>query len=159
MTDQNLKNLTLGQLLDQAVSTHPDREAVVYVDRDYRLTYLEFNEVVDRLARGLMALGVQKGEKVAVWATNVPHWVALQFATARVGAVLLTVNTNYRSHELAYLLRQSEAENIFLIDGFRDVDYVQTLYELIPELREQERGYLQSPEFPHLKRVFLLGHD
>jgi fatty-acyl-CoA synthase len=159
MTRQNLKNLTLGQLLDQAVSTHPDREAVVYVDRDYRLTYREFNEVVDRLARGLMALGVQKGEKVAVWATNVPHWVALQFATARIGAVLLTVNTNYRSHELAYLLHQSEAENIFLIDGFRDVDYVQTLYELIPELREQERGYLQSPEFPHLKRVFFLGHD
>ncbi len=159
MTNQNLKNLTLGQLLDQAVSTHPDREAVVYVDRDYRLTYREFNEVVDRLARGLMALGVRKGEKVAVWATNVPHWVALQFATARIGAVLLTVNTNYQSHELAYLLRQSEAENIFLIDGFRDVDYVQTLYELVPELREQERGYLQSSEFPHLKRVFFLGHD
>ena len=157
--DETLKNLTLGQLLDQAAARFPDNDAVVYVDRDLRMTYRQFGEVVDRLARGLMALGVRKGEKVAVWATNVPHWVALQFATARIGAILLTVNTNYRSHELAYLLRQSEAENLFLMDGFRDVDYIRTLYELIPELRTRERGYLDSPEFPHLKRVFFLGHD
>ncbi len=154
-----LREITLGRLLDEAVRDYPDNDAVVYVDRNFRLTYQEFGEVVDQLARGLMHLGVQKGEKVAVWATNVPYWVALQFATAKIGAVLLTVNTNYKSNELAYLLEQSEAENIFLIDGFRDTDYVATVNELVPELRVDPRGHLRSKRFPHLKRVFFLGPE
>jgi fatty-acyl-CoA synthase len=154
-----LRDLTLGQLLDRTVAAHPDTEALVYVDRSFRLTYRQFGDLVDQLARGLMALGVVKGEKVAVWATNIPYWVALQFATARIGAVLLTVNTNYKRDELAYLLRQSEAENIFLIDGYQDTDYLQTLYDLVPELRTQQRGYLQTAAFPHLKRVFFLGPE
>ena len=159
MEKNTLRSVTLGQLLDEAIERHPDNEAIVYVDRDFRLTYREFGDVVDRLAKGLMALGIQKGEKVAIWATNVPYWVALQFATAKIGAILLTVNTNYKTSELAYLLRQSDTENIFVIDGFRDTDYVQTLYELIPELRIQERGYLKSKEFPCLRRVFFLGQE
>ena len=96
---------------------------------------------------------------MAVWATNVPYWVALQFATAKIGAILLTVNTNYKSAELDYLLRQSETETLFIIDGFRDTDYVQTLYELVPELKAQERGYLKSETYPHLKRVAFLGPE
>ena len=159
MTRQDLKQATLGRLLDQAIAAHPDNDAVIYVDRDYRLTYREFGNVVDRLAKGLMALGVAKGEKVAVWATNVPYWVALQFATAKIGAILLTVNTNYKSAELDYLLRQSETETLFIIDGFRDTDYVQTLYALVPELKTQERGYLKSQTYPHLKRVCFLGPE
>ncbi len=157
--DETLKNLTLGQLLDQAAARFPDNDAVVYVDRDLRMTYRQFGEVVDRLARGLMALGVQNGEKVAIWATNIPYWVALQFATAKIGAVLLTVNTNYKRAELNYLLKQSEAENLFLIDGYMDTDYLQTVYDLVPELREQQRGALKSGRFPHLKRVFFLGQE
>ncbi|MHC1727820.1 MAG: AMP-binding protein [Syntrophobacteraceae bacterium] len=154
-----LRSITLGQLLDQAIEKFPDNDAVVYVDRNYRLTYRQFGDLVDRLAKGLMALGVQKGEKVAVWATNVPYWVALQFATARVGAILLTVNTAYKTTEIEYLLKQSECENIFIIDGFRDTDYLLTLYDLVPELKSQQRGYLISPRFPHLKRAFFLGHE
>ena len=159
MTEQDLKQATLGQLLDQAIAAHPDNDAVIYVDRNFRLTYREFGELVDRLAKGLMAMGVVKGEKVALWATNVPYWVALQFATAKIGAILLTVNTNYKSAELDYLLRQSETETLFIIDGFRDTDYVQTLYELVPELKTQERGYLKSETYPHLKRVCFLGPE
>jgi fatty-acyl-CoA synthase len=159
MTEHDLKQATLGQLLDQAIDAHPDNDAVIYVDRNFRLTYREFGELVDRMAKGLMALGVEKGEKVAVWATNVPYWVALQFATAKIGAILLTVNTNYKSAELDYLLRQSETEALFIIDGFRDTDYVQTLYELVPELKAQERGYLKSETYPHLKRVAFLGPE
>ncbi len=159
MNDKQLRNLTLGQILDDTIAAHPDNEAIVYVDRDYRLTYREFGEVVDRLAKGLMALGVGKGEKVAVWATNIPYWVALQFATAKIGAVLLTVNTNYKTAELAYLLEQSEAENIFLIDGYQDTDFIQTICELLPELKTQERGKLESGRFPKLKRIFFLGPE
>ncbi len=155
----SLREVTLGQLLDEAIDAHPDNEAIVYVDRNLRMTYREFGEVVDSLARGLMALGVQKGEKVAVWATNVPYWVALQFATAKIGAILLTVNTNYKQAELAYLLEQSETENIFIIDGYQDTDYLQTMYDLVPELKEQERGEMKSERFPHLRRVFFLGPE
>lgn len=159
MENPRLQFLTLGQILDRTISQYPDNDAVVYYDRDFRLTYREFGELVDRLAKGLMALGVQKGEKVAVWATNVPYWVALQFATAKIGAILITVNTLYKIAELAYLVGQSECENIFIIDGYRDTDYVQTVYELVPELKTQQRGYLKSAKFPHLKRVLFLGHE
>lgn len=159
MEQTSLRSLTLGQILDESVRNNPDNEAVIYVDRDFRLTWREFSDLVDRLGKGLMALGIRKGEKVAVWATNVPYWVALQFATARIGAILLTVNTYYKISELAYLLGQSETENIFIMDGFKDTDYVQTIYELVPELKTQERGFLRSSRFPHLKRVFFLGHE
>jgi len=159
MNEETLRCLTLGQILDRTVEALPDNDALVYVDRDFRLTYREFGRVVERLARGLMALGVENGEKVALWATNIPYWVALQFATAKIGAILLTVNTNYRTSELAYLLEQSETENLFIIDGYQDIDYVRCLYELVPELKSQERGYLNSRRFPHLKRVFFLGQE
>lgn len=159
MWDKPLREITLGRLLDEAVEKYPENEAVIYVDRDYKLNYREFSEVVDQLAKGLMSVGVKKGEKVAIWATNVPHWVALQFATAKIGAVLLTVNTYYKSHELAYLLKQSECENIIIIDGFRDTDYVRAIYDLVPELKTQPRGYLKSSDFPNLKRVFFLGQE
>jgi fatty-acyl-CoA synthase len=156
---QGLIQATLGQILDDTVARFGEREAVIYVDRDFRLTYRQFAHLVDAMARGLMTLGIGRGEKVAVWATNIPYWVALQFATAKIGAVLLTVNTNYRRDELAYLLRQSEAENLFLIDGYQDIDYLATVYDLLPELRTQPRGYLSSSRFPHLKRVFFLGQE
>jgi fatty-acyl-CoA synthase len=154
-----LRSITLGQLLDEAIDMAPDNDALIYVDRDFRMTYRQFGDVVDRLAKGLMAMGVASGEKVAIWATNIPYWVALQFATAKIGAILLTVNTNYKTDELAYLLFQSECENLFLIDGYMDTDYLQTVYELVPELKTQERGDLQSQRFPCLKRVFFLGME
>ena len=154
-----LREWTLGQVLDHTVARFPDNEALVYPDRNYRQTWSEFGALVDDFAKGLMALGVQKGEKVAVWATNVPYWVALQFATAKIGAILITVNTNYREHELRYLLTHSECENIFLIDSVRDHDYLDTLYRIAPELRLQSRDRLACKSLPHLKRVCFLGAE
>jgi len=156
---QALREITLGQLLDETVAKYPDNDAVIYVDRDFRLTWQEFGTLTDDLAKGLMALGIKRGEKVAIWATNVPYWIALMFATAKIGAVLLTVNTNYKKSEIKYLLEHSETENLFIIDGYRDTDYVQTIYGLAPELRTDQRGYLKSAVFPHLKRVMFLGPE
>ncbi len=153
------REATLGQLLDETVAKYPDNEAIVYADRDYRETWSEFSATVDRIAKGLMALGVKKGDKVAVWATNVPHWVALQFATAKIGAILLTININYKSTEIEYVLKQSDCENIFIIDGYRDTDYVSVMHELIPELKIQPRDKLHTKQFPHLKRVMFLGPE
>ncbi len=158
-TQTGLREITLGDLLDETIAKFSDHDALVYVDRDFRLTYRQFGDLVDELAKGLMALGVEKGEKVAVWATNIPFWVTLQFATAKIGAILLTVNTNYKSAELAYLLQQSETENLFIIDGFQDTDYINTVYELVPELKTCQRGRLTSKEFPCLKRVGFLGQE
>ncbi len=160
MTEKTgLRHITLGQILDETVEKFPDKKMLVYVDRDFCLTYSEFALVVDELAKGLMALGVEKGEKVAVWATNIPYWVALQFATAKIGAVLLTVNTNYKTSELEYLLFQSHAENLFIIDSYQDTDYINTVYELVPELKTQQRGSIKSRKFPALKRVCFLGQE
>ena len=154
-----LREKTLGQILDETVARIPDKEAIVYADRNYRQTWREFADTVDLFAKGLMALGVQKGEKVAVWASNVPYWVTLQFATAKIGAILITVNTNYREHELEYLLNQSECENIFIMDSLRDHDYIDTLYTLAPELRYQSRDRLNFARLPHLRRVCFLGAE
>ena len=150
---------TLGKILRNNLERCPNNPAVMYPDRQMSWTWVEFSERVDRLAKGLLALGVKKNEKVAVWATNVPDWVTLMFATARIGAILLTINTNYRDSELDYVLKQSDCENLFLIDGFRDVDYVEMVYRLVPELKECPRGGLKSSRYPFLKRVFFLGAE
>ena len=159
MSDFTVQELTLGQLLENTAARFPDTDAVIHADRELRQTWSEFSACVDDMARGLMAIGVQKGEKVAVWATNVPHWVTLMFATARIGAILVTVNTNYRETELRYLLQQSECENLFIIDSVRDHDFIASTYEVLPELRRQRRGMLEVEGLPDPKRVFFLGTD
>ena len=150
---------TLGRLLDQTIARCGVQDALVYADRDYRLTWYEFGKLVDDLGRGLMAMGIQRNEKIALWATNVPLWIPLMFAAAKIGAILLPLNTNYKSTEIEFALKQSDTENLILINGFRDTDYVQTIYDLIPELREQQRGRLSSAKFPLLKRVIFLGPE
>ena len=153
------REYTLGQLLDQTVARCGENDAVVYADRDFRLSWYAFSEEVDLVAKGLMALGIRHGEKIALWATNVPHWVVLMFAAAKIGAILLPLNTNYKSHEMDFALKQSDAENLFIISGFRDCDYVKVINELVPELKEQPRGELKSASYPRLKRVFFLGGE
>ena len=153
------REYTLGQLLDQTIARCGENDAVVYADRDFRLSWFQFGEEVDKLARGLMTLGVKHGEKIALWATNVPHWVVLMFAAAKIGAVLLPLNTNYKSKEMDFALKQSDTENLFIIAGYRDCDYVKVINELVPELKTQPRGELKSAAYPHLKRVFFLGEE
>lgn len=153
------REYTLGQLLDQTVARCGENDAVVYADRDYRLTWYEFSEEVDYVAKGLMALGIKRGEKIALWATNVPHWIVLMFATAKIGAILLPLNINYKREEINFALQQSETENLFVINGYRDCDYVEVINDLIPELKECPRGNLKAKKYPHLKRIFFLGGE
>lgn len=148
---------TIGQLLDEQAKKYPKHEALVYADRDLRLTYEELNQQSRLVARGLLALGIEKGDHIAVWTTNVPEWVQLQFGTGKMGAPIVTVNTNYRAHELEYLLRQSDAKTIILIENFRDHSFIHTLQEICPELEHCEPGNLQSKRLPLLKNVILIG--
>ncbi|AMX83710.1 AMP-binding protein [Geobacillus subterraneus] len=149
--------VTVGKLLEERARQYPDHEAVVYADRNLRLTYRQFNDYCRLVARGLMRLGIEKGEHVAIWATNVPEWITCQFATGKMGAVLVTVNTNYQAAELEYLLKQSDSTTLFLIEQYRDSSYIDILYNVVPELRTAEPGNLQSKRLPKLKNVVLLG--
>ena len=151
--------LTIGDLLEKMVKKDPNQEFMVYPDRNLRFTYKEFDERVNLLAKGLLEIGVQKGDHVGIWAKNVPDWLTFMFATSKIGVVLVTVNTAYKSHELDYVLKQSDMKALAIIDGFQDVDYIQTVYELVPELKTHERGKLDSEEFPFLKSVIYVGQE
>jgi fatty-acyl-CoA synthase len=154
-----LRSITIGDLLDETAGRFPDKEAVVYKERGLRYTFSQFRDVCDLAARGFLSLGIQKGEHIAIWATNVPEWVISQFATAKIGGVLVTVNTSYRVHELDYLLRQSESTTLLLIDSFRDASYLEMIREICPELDDCEPGRLRSARLPHLKNVIYIGED
>ncbi|MCC7549988.1 MAG: AMP-binding protein [Methanobacterium sp.] len=151
--------LTIGDFLEKMVEKDPDQEFMVYPDRDLRFTYQEFDERVNLMAKGLLGIGIKKGDHVGIWAKNVPDWLTFMFATAKIGVVLVTVNTAYKSHELAYVLEQSDMKALAIIDGFKDVDYIQTVYELIPELKTQERGKLKTEKFPFLQSVIYVGPE
>ena len=118
-----LRDVTVGELLTRLAAAMPDRAALVYVDGP-RYTFAQLELETRTIARGLIALGVEHGERVVVWATNVPEWVVLQFALAKIGAILVTANTSLRARDIDYLLRQSEAATLVTIQGFRDVDYI-----------------------------------
>lgn len=149
---------TIGDLLDQTAANFPNNDALVSVFENRRLTYAEFLEEVNRVSRGLLALGIQKGERVGIWSTNCIAWVLAQFATAKIGAILVTLNPAYRSYELEFALRQSECNVLISGEGFKDEDYARILRELLPELASLEpRQDLHSPKLPHLRRIVFLG--
>ena len=150
---------TIGEFFEKQVEKDPEKDFIVYPDRNLRFTYKEFDERVNLLAKGLLSIGVGKGDHVGIWARNVPDWLTFMFATAKIGVVLVTVNTAYKSHELDYILKQSDMKALAIIDGFRNVDYVDTIHELVPELRTQERGKITSKEYPYLKHVIYIGPE
>src|SRR5687767_9876039 len=127
----DLIDLTLGELLDQRADELPDKEALVYgyseIGLELRLTYGQYREVVNRLAKSLIAYGVERGDHVAVWATNTPEWIFLQLALAKIGATLVTINTNYRAAEIEYALRQGDVSTIFLMEEHRGNNYLESL--------------------------------
>ncbi|MDR2617718.1 MAG: AMP-binding protein [Treponema sp.] len=150
---------TLGEVLRETAEQQPDHEFLVYADRDLRFTYAEFDRRVDELAKGFLAIGLKKGDHVGIWATNVPDWNTVLFACARLGIVFVTVNTGYKSHELEYVLEQSDMACLCVIDGWRDSDYVSMVYDLVPELKTAPRGHLESTKFPFLKSVVYVGQQ
>jgi fatty-acyl-CoA synthase len=151
--------LTIGAYFENKVAERGDADFIVYPDRDLRWSYSQFNERVDNLAKGLLAIGMEPGDHLGIWARNVPDWLTFMFATAKIGVVLVTVNPVYKSHELAYVIKQSDMKALVIIDAFRDVDYVQIVRGLVPESMTQERGHLTSAEFPKLKSLIYMGPE
>ena len=154
-----LLDYTLGGILEKYAYETPDQEFMVYPDRNLRFTYSEFNKRVNKLAKGLMYTGVMAGDKVGIWANNVPDWLTFMFATSKIGAILVTINTNYKLSELEFLLKNADIHTLCLVDGWRDSDYVNMIFELIPELKTHSRGALKSGKFPVLKNVVFIGQE
>ena len=146
-------NSTIGDMLDRQAERFAGRDALVNFETGERFSYAGFRDEVERVARGLMALGIQRGQHVGIWSTNYSEWVLTQFATAKIGAVMVNVNPAYRTHELAYVLEQSEANALILIGRFRNSDYVDMVNEVVPEVKESAPGELNSPRFPYLRHV------
>ncbi|MFN0087123.1 MAG: AMP-binding protein [Blastocatellia bacterium] len=161
-----LIDLTLGELFDRRAAERPENEALVYnypeIGLELRLSYSQYRDVVNELAKGLIAIGVGKGDHVAVWATNVPEWIFLQMALAKIGGVIVTINTNYRGAEIEYALRQGDIHTLFLIEEFRGNNYLESVYGIAPELKaisDPATERLECAALPRLERVVLIGRE
>ena len=150
---------TLGGVMNGLAQKYPDKEAIKYTDRDYCRTWSQFNDEIETIARAFMALGVKKGEHIAIWATNVPEWLMTFFAAAKMGGVLVTVNTNYKVFELEYLLKQSDTKLLVMIGGTKNNDYIESIKQLCPNLADSKPGEIDSPKLPFLKTIVFAGEN
>lgn len=151
--DQSLLEVTIPEHFASIAARFPEQEAIVSVAQGRRLTYSQLSTEIDRLARGLLGLGFNKGERIGIWSTNNIEWLLLQMATARIGAILVNINPAYRPKELAYALQRSEVQGLFIIPQFRTSDYIAMLVDLIPELRTTQSTTLDNQKFPLLRKV------
>ena len=154
----DLIDKTFPQVLDTMVEEFPDQTAIRFTTLDYTRTYSQFRDDVDEFARTLVSLGVKAGSKVTIWATNVPQWFLTFWATTKIGAVLVTMNTAYKIHEAEYLLRQSDTHTLVMIEGYRDSDYNSIINELCPEIKDNKPGKpLHTRRLPFLRNVITVG--
>lgn len=150
----------IGDVVEENARKLADNVALAYYEYDFRKTFAEFEEICNQVAKGLMALGMKKGDHFAMWANNQPEWVYAQFGSAKMGSVMVTVNTNFRAFELEYLLGQSDAATLILTGGVRTPDeYLKVIDQVLPELKECEPGNLKTDKLPHLKNVVYLGEE
>jgi fatty-acyl-CoA synthase len=155
-SSQPLLGLTIGEMLNRITEKYPDNEAIVSNFEETRLTYREFLLEVNKVARGLMALDIKKGDRVAIWSMNSAQWILVQFATAKIGAIMVNLNPAYRPIELEYALRQSEVKLVIIQGRFKTSDYVGMFYEVCPEAYESRPGKISSDKFPFLKTAVFL---
>ena len=154
-----LSERTLGDWLEYWAEHTPDKEYIVYSDRNLRFTWKQFNTRVDNMAKGLLAIGISHGTHVGIWAKNVPDWLTFLYACAKIGAVAVTVNTNYKQAELEYLCENSDMHTLCIVDGERDSNFVEMTYKMLPELKTFERGHMKSKRFPYMRNVIYIGQE
>ncbi|MBS5796377.1 MAG: AMP-binding protein [Dysgonomonas mossii] len=154
-----LSERTIGEWLEYWAEKTPEKEYIVYSDRDLRFTWKDFDERVNNMAKGLLAIGVKPGSHVGIWATNVPDWLTFLYAGAKIGAVLVTINTNYKQHELEYIVDNADIDTLCITEGVFDGNYIDMVYEMAPELKTTQRGYLNVERFPKLKNIVFIGQE
>ena len=158
-SDTPLLGLTIGDLFDQTVEKYPDHPGLISRQQNIRLTYRDLQNQVNRCAKGLMHLGFQKGQRVGIWSPNRAEWCVTQFATSKIGVILVNINPAYRLHELEYALKQSGCSGIVIAPEFKTSNYTEMLYTLAPELRDCEAGRLKAARLPELTAVIRLGSE
>ncbi|NWF93549.1 MAG: AMP-binding protein [Syntrophaceae bacterium] len=149
--------VTIGGLLDEVASRFPDREALIDLPRARKYSYREFLEMVNRLAKGFLKLGFEKGDHIALWAPNLSEWIITEFAIAKIGGVLVSVDTRCTLHQLEYLLKQSDSRALVMAGGLKGLEYIEMIDQLVPEIGEAVPGELDSASFPELKRLILIS--
>ncbi len=159
VSNQPLIGMTIGDKFDEIAATYPDNEALVVRHQGIRWTYRDLKTEVDRAARAFLAIGIKRGDRVGMWSPNSSQWTITQFATAKIGAILVNINPAYRLHELEYALNQSEARCLVTADSFKSSNYTAMLQELAPELQQCEAGRLESEKLPHLNSVINLAQE
>lgn len=150
---------TVGQIVREQAALHPETEAYVYPEHGIRKTYREFDQETDRLAKAFMGIGIEKGEHIAIWSDNKREWLLSQYATGKMGGVLVTVNTSYQANELEYLLKQSDATTLVLGEEFKGSNYIEILNTICPELKTAEKGNVTSSKLPYFKRVIVMSEN
>jgi len=155
-SDKPLIGRTIGEMFDEIAESHPDNDALVSLHQGLRYTYRELKIEVDRAAKGLLSLGMKKGDRLAIWSTNMAEWIIAQFATAKAGIILVNINPAYRTHELEYVLKQSEAQALILMDRFRTSDYLEMFYQICPQARDARPDEIELQELPFLKTLILI---
>lgn len=149
---------TLGEIIEKLAKNYPDSLAAKFPNANYERTWAEFDAEIDEIAKGFMALGIKKDDKVAIWASNTPEWILTLFAAAKIGAILVTVNTNYKIFELEYLLTQSDTKALVMMKGFKDSNYVEIVNNLFPDLKTSS-GKISSKAVPVLEYIIFAGED
>lgn len=147
---------TVGEIVKEQARLHPTREAYVYPELGIRKTYQDFDKETDELAKAFIGIGIEKGEHVAIWSDNKREWLLSQFATGKMGAVLVTVNTSYQAAELEYLLKQSDTTTLILDEGFKGTSYIDIIRTVCPELVDCQGGIISSDKLPYFKRIILM---
>jgi fatty-acyl-CoA synthase len=152
-SEKALLGYTVGELFDKIAAKYAEKDALVVKHQDIRWSYREFREIVNQCAFALLESGIERGDRVGIWSPNCAEWAIIQFATAKIGAILVNINPSYRLHELAYALNQSGCKMLVIADKFKYADYTKMIYDLIPELHHFEAGKLKSEKVPVLKTV------
>ena len=154
-----LLGITIGDMLDDIAARFPENDALIVQHQDIRFTYQQFKGIVDDCAKAFLALGVQKGDRVGIWSPNRYEWTVTQFATAKIGAILVNINPSYRLHELEYALNQSECSTVVIADQFKASNFTELLFALAPELLHCPKGELKAEKAAHLHTIIRMAED
>lgn len=152
-----LLRITLADLLDEVACKFPENVALIDIQKAERLTYREFLNRVNQLARGFLKLGLQKGEHLALWAPNLSEWIITEFAVTKIGAALISVDTNCQLQQLEYLLKQSDSRSLVMTEGLKGSEYIEVISKLFPEMKDSIPGHLNNPSLPELKNIILIS--
>src|ERR1700730_802876 len=158
-SEVSLLGMCIGEVLDDTAKKYPEQDCLIVRHGNQRYSYRQFREQVELAARGFLHLGVKQGDRVGIWSTNSAEWVITQFATAKIGAILVNINPLNRAFELEYVLRQSECQTLLLAEGFRDIDYVSTLQQICGDGALRQSGTMHASSSADLKNLIFLGNS